>query len=129
MNALHIRPIAETPDSVTLSRADFEAIQELLEDAVDLADIEAVSRKLASGETETLPNIVVNRLLEGENPVAVMRQYRGLSAAALARSTGLSQSFLSEIETGRKRGGIDTLSQIAAALSVPLEIIVGPSDP
>ena len=30
MNALPIRPIAETPDSVTLSRVDFEAIAELV---------------------------------------------------------------------------------------------------
>jgi len=47
MNAFTIRPIAETPDSVTLSRADFEALQTLLEDAADLADIEAVSRRIA----------------------------------------------------------------------------------
>jgi DNA-binding XRE family transcriptional regulator len=125
MNALHIHPIAETPDSVTLSRADFEAIQGLLEDASDLADIEAVARKLDSGDAETLPNDVVNRLLDGENPVLVLRQHRGLSALALAQSAGLSQSFISEIEAGRKRGGIDTLNRIAAALSVPLDILVG----
>ncbi|MDG5493335.1 helix-turn-helix domain-containing protein [Niveispirillum sp. BGYR6] len=125
MNALHIRPIAETPDSVTLSRADFEAIQELLEDAADLADIEAVARKLDGGEAGTLPDNVVNRLLDGENPVLVLRQHRGLSALALAQAAGLSQSFISEIEAGRKRGGIDTLNRIAAALSVPLDMLVG----
>lgn len=125
MNALHIRPIAETPDSVTLSRADFEAIQELLEDASDLADIEAVARKLDSGDADTLPDNVVNRLLDGENPVLVLRQHRGLSALALAQAAGLSQSFISEIEAGRKRGGIDTLNRIAAALSVPLDMLVG----
>ena len=44
MNALPIRPIAETADSVTLSRADFETLAELVSDAQDLADADAVAR-------------------------------------------------------------------------------------
>ena len=41
MNALTIMPLAETPDSVTLRRVDFEALTDLLVDAQDLADADA----------------------------------------------------------------------------------------
>jgi antitoxin component HigA of HigAB toxin-antitoxin module len=128
MNALQICPIAETPDSVTLRRADFDAIRELLEDAADMTDIGAVCRKLDSGETGTLSAAVVNRLLDGEHPVTVLREYRGLSVSALAAAAGTSQSFVSEIEAGRKRGGVETLNRIARALSVPLDLLVPSTD-
>ena len=68
MNALPITPIAETADSVTLSRADFEALADLVTDAQDLADAEAVKARLAAGETEAFPFEVAERILEGERP-------------------------------------------------------------
>ncbi|HYE50241.1 MAG TPA: helix-turn-helix transcriptional regulator [Azospirillaceae bacterium] len=123
MKALSIRPIAETPESVTLSRADYEAIRDLLEDAADLADVEAVMRKMAAGETEAFPAEVVDRLLEGMNPVLVMRRHRGMTGAALSRAAGVSQSYLSEIEQGRKPGSLDAMRRLAAALRVPMELL------
>jgi hypothetical protein len=44
-----IKPIAETADTVTLSRADFEALQEALEDAADLAESRTVMARIAAG--------------------------------------------------------------------------------
>lgn len=124
MNALPIIPIAETTDSVTLTRADFDTLVELLTDAHDLADADAVKERLAAGETEAFPFEVAERLLDGAHPVAVFREHRGYTVRALAEVAGLSPSYLSEIETGRKPGGFDVMTRIAAALDVPLDLLV-----
>lgn len=123
MNALPIRPIAETPDSVTLSRSDFEALAELVADAQDLADVEAVKARLAAGETETFPFEVAERILDGEHPVTVFREHRQFTLRGLAEAAGLAPSYLSEIENQRKPGSFDAMGRIAAALNVPLDLL------
>jgi len=124
MNALPITPIAETADSVTLSRADFEALTELVADAQDLSDAEAVKARLAAGETETFPFEVAERILDGLHPVTVFREHRGLTARGLAEAAGVAPSYLSEIENARKPGSFDAMARIAAALKVPLDLLV-----
>jgi len=56
------------------------------------------------------------RLCEGAAVLAVWRGKRGLAQAALARRAGLSASYVAEIETGAKRGSVDALVKLAAAL-------------
>jgi len=123
MNALSIRPIAETSDTVTLSRADFEALAELVVDAQDMTNVEAVMARIAAGETEVFPFEVAERLLDGEHPVTVFREYRGHSIRGLAGSAGISPSYLSEIEAGKKPGSFDAMARIAAALEVQLDLL------
>lgn len=126
MNALPITPIAETADSVTLSRADFEALADLVADAQDLADADAVKARLAAGETEAFPFEVADRILDGEHPVAVFRAHRGLTARRLADAAGVAPSYLSEIENGKKPGSFDAMARIADALRVPLDLLARP---
>ena len=124
MNALPITPIAETADSVTLSRADFEALTELVADAQDLSDAEAVKARLAAGETEAFPFEIAERILDGGHPVTVFREHRGFTARGLAEAAGVAPSYLSEIENARKPGSFDAMARIAAALKVPLDLLV-----
>lgn len=44
-----------------------------------------------------------------------------MTLETLAGATGLSKPYLSQIETGKRVGGIDTLKLIAAALGVTLD--------
>ena len=126
MNALPITPIAETPDSVTLRRIDFEALAELVADAQDLADAEAVRTKLAAGETEVFPFDVAERILDGEHPVKVLREHRQCSLRGLAETAGISASYLSEIETRKKPGSFEAMAQLARALGVSLDLLMRP---
>lgn len=126
MNALPIRPIAETPDSVTLSRVDFEAIAELVADAHDLADAEAVKARLAAHETEVFPFEVAERMLDGDHPIKALREFRGETLRGLAETAGISASYLSEIETGKKPGSFEAMARIARALAVPLDLLALP---
>jgi transcriptional regulator with XRE-family HTH domain len=61
----------------------------------------------------------------GEHPVRAIRKYRGLTQMDVAKQAGLRQGYIADIEAGRKRGSTSSLKAIAAALAVPLDIIVG----
>ena len=61
------------------------------------------------------------RLLDGENPVRLWREKRGLSQRALARAARMQPGYLAEIETGRKPGSADALNRLSTALRVPMQ--------
>ena len=77
MNAIH--PIAQTDDTVTLRRADFEMMLEAVEDAEDIMALRTAAAHeteigTAAARADHLPVDVVLRLLAGEHPVRVWRQ-------------------------------------------------------
>ncbi len=77
--------------------------------------------KNGAGSAE-LPDDILQKLTLGqENPIKIIRKYRGLTQDELAAEAGISRPYLTEIETGRKEGSIRSLKSIAAALGVPLE--------
>ena len=54
------------------------------------------------------------------------RELRGLSANNLALQVGVSQSIISQIETGRVRASAELTRRIAEVLNVPVEFLVRP---
>lgn len=52
--------------------------------------------------------------------IKLRREQRGMSAAELARRSGLSKATLSGLESGRSNPTIDTLGAVAVALGIPL---------
>lgn len=110
---------------VILSEADYAALLCAAEDNADRETLARFRRALASGEEELIPSDVVDRLLRGENRIRVWREHRGLSAKTLAEAAGIAQPFLSQIETGRRDGTVETLRKIADALNVTLDDIAG----
>lgn len=111
-------------EMVVLSRHDYDELLEKAELAQDLAAVAEYRRKLATGEEEAIPEEFANRLIDGESPVKVYRELRGLTGKELAERTGISSAFLSEIENGKKDGGISTLKRIAQELKVTLDDLV-----
>ena len=96
--------------------------------ADELAEIEAQRDALAlrlamieDGEAERVPAELAHRLMKGEAPVRVWREYRGISLHALADHAGISPSMLSEIETGKKDGSVRTLAALAKSLGVDVD--------
>jgi DNA-binding Xre family transcriptional regulator len=92
----------------------------------DVRDYDAAMERIAAGE-ELVPAEVVYALLDGGNPIRVWREYRGLSQGELAAKAGISASYLSQLETGKRDGTMDVLQGIAAALDVGLEDLLGRS--
>ena len=115
-------------DTVTLSRAEYEALLDRLEDAEDslrLDEIEAREREpgAATAPVDYLPSEAVELLCAGEHPVRVWRKHRGLTREALAAASGVAPSYLTEIETHKKPGSFDALAKLAAALEISLDDI------
>ncbi len=121
-----IRPIAQTADTVTLSRADFEAMLEAVEDAEDIAALSvAEAREREQGKkaarADHLPVELVIRLIDGERPLRIWREQRGLSPQRLAEKAGISRSYLVEIESGKKPGSVVAYRKLSQALKVSID--------
>lgn len=55
--------------------------------------------------------------------IQLARSKRKLSQAALAKRVGISVSYLSLLERGRRDPPLSTLQRIAAGLAMPIEIL------
>ena len=108
------------PESVILSKNNYE---KLLQCKEDLADIQALKNYETSGE-EGFPSDVVKRLVDGENPIKVYRQYRGLTQLKLSERVGVQQSYITQLESGKKSGTVKVLKKIATALNLDLDDLV-----
>lgn len=110
-------------DTITIPRAEYQALLEARATLEDLAEAESVLGRIRAGE-ETFPADLVDRLIDGANPVAAFRDYRGLSQAALARKACVDRVQLHQIEKGEAVGSVQTLRKIADALDLTLDDIV-----
>jgi DNA-binding XRE family transcriptional regulator len=102
----------------------FERLREAAEMADDIATYDEVKRRLAAGEEELLPSDMVGRIIAGENRVRVWREHRGLSVSALADRAGIAQPYLSQIETGKREGTLQTMKKIADALKITVDDLI-----
>jgi hypothetical protein len=82
------------------------------------------ARKDITAGAPLLPKDVVDRLANGENPVRVLREWRDMGQVYLSFKAGLSQGYISDIETGRRNGTVAALRLIANTLKVPLDLLV-----
>jgi len=109
---------------VLLPRADYDRLVEASEQLADVTAYDEAKRRLAAGEDEMLPAAMVERLLAGENALRVWREHRGLSASELAARAGLSQAYVSQLETGKRDGSVAAMGALARALGVTLDDLV-----
>ncbi len=112
-------------DTVTISRVDYDAMQErlqayeaLLEELQDARDLAAAAERR---NDETIPFEMTERMLDGESPVRVWREHRGLTARSVAQKAGLSSPMMTAIETGKRIPSLPMARAIAAALDVGLD--------
>lgn len=105
---------------VVVPLADYEALL----DAADIAAADRIKANVAAGLDEVVPASLVYRIMDGESSIRVWREHRGLSAATLASRAGISAAYLSEIEGGKKTGGVATLRKLARALNVDIDDLV-----
>ncbi len=117
-------------DLVVITLSDYEALRaragdEASEDAMTARIIAATGAKIARGEDVALPAAVWAAIESGEHPIRAIRKYRGLTQIDVAEQARLRQGYIADIEAGKKTGSATSLKAIAAALRVPLDVIVG----
>lgn len=107
------------PAFVVLPIEERERILAAIEDADDVRLLDAARRYGG----EFVPAKVANAILDGANPIKVLREHRGLTQATLAKAAGRAPIYISQLETGVRRGSVKTLKAIAKALSVDWELL------
>lgn len=113
---------------VVVPRDDYDRLVDAAEELEDVAAFDAAMRRRAAGEDAAVPFEVVQRLSDGDNPVRVWREHRGLKVGELAARAGISQPYLSQIEAGKKDGTLKTMAAIARALDVDVDDLVVAED-
>ncbi len=115
----------DDPEYVVLPWHEYQVLVAAAEDAADRAALDDID---ADPSEEELPEALVRRIVGGENPVRVWREHRGMKGTELAAAAGIAQSYLSQIEGGKRQGSIGALRAIAAALGVTLDDIAPASE-
>jgi DNA-binding XRE family transcriptional regulator len=125
MNAPQIIKTPAGEELVILPKADYEALvhaaDEVMEDAADIAIYDA--RKADSVAAAPLPANISMAVLRGESRLRAVRKWRGLTQSELADRAGLTQGFLSDLESRRRTASADTAERLASALDVALSWI------
>jgi transcriptional regulator with XRE-family HTH domain len=109
-----------------LPRADYERLKKLADEATEdagTARLVARAKKEIAGGAALLPKEVVDRLASGENQIRVLREFRAYTQAELVVAVGITQGYLSDLETGKRKGPFELHQKIARALGVPFELL------
>lgn len=102
----------EDAELVALTREHYKELMERAEDAA------AVAAYRKTRNEEAFPAELLDRMLEGEKPIRVWRQHRGMTQQELATKIGISKSHLSEVESGKGEPSLKTLRAAARALDI-----------
>jgi plasmid stabilization system protein ParE/DNA-binding XRE family transcriptional regulator len=94
-----------------------------LEDEIDARTVAEFHEAYTAGREFLVPDEIMRRELAGESPVKLWREHSGLTQQELAKRAGISKPYLSQIETGKRQGTVETLSAIARSLDVPLDVL------
>jgi len=111
-------------DMVTIPREEYERLLEAAEDLADMAAYHRIKADIAAGREELIPSEFADRIIDGESPLRVYREYRGLTQAALAEAAGVNRVQIADIESRRKSGSIDTVRKLAEALRLTIDDLV-----
>lgn len=87
----------------------------------DVAAYNNAMQEFKKSGAKALPLALTKRIIKGEHPVRVYREFRNMTHAALAEKAGISSQYIHLIEAGKRKGSIVTLEKIADALGITLE--------
>ena len=113
------------PEWAVIPYDEYERLLEETEMLYDVRAYDEAKRTIAEGE-ELIPSEVTYAIVDGVNPVRVWREHRGLTQAELAEAAGISVPYLSQIESGKRRGSAKVLAAIAKRLGMSLDDLVRP---
>ena len=105
-------------ESITLTRKEYDA---LIERNRELEDRLAA---LGADDGVLVPQEVALAIIDGKRPIPAFRDHQGVTLQQLSDRTGLTVSYLSEIERGRKPGSASALARIARALDTTIDVLV-----
>lgn len=112
------------PEWAVIPYKEYQRLVAEAEMLQDVRDYDEIKLALANGEEELVPGEVTYALLDGGNPIRVWREYRGLTQQQVADEAGISKPYLSQLESGQRKGTTEVLAGVAKALNVLLDDLV-----
>jgi DNA-binding XRE family transcriptional regulator len=112
------------PEYAVLPYEDYLQLVEQADMLQDLRDYDRIKAEVENGDEETIPAEVAYALADGENPVKVLREYRGFTQAQLSSAAGISTPYLSQIESGKRKASTRVLVAIAGLLNMTLDDLI-----
>ena len=112
------------PEWAVIPFSEYEKLQEALEDAEDIKDIEKNVKAIQDGTEIAIPGEVTFAILDGTNPIRAWREYKHIKMNELAKNVGISSAYLSQIENNKRNPTIDTLRNIAKELAIDIEVLI-----
>ena len=117
----------EKGEIAILPRKEYEVLAAKAAEAdedIGSARLVARARKEIAAGTPLIPKKVVDRIANGENPLRVLREWRDMTQLELSSKTDIGQGYMSDLESGRRKGTTTALKKIATAMNVPLDLLV-----
>lgn len=102
------------PAFVVLSIDDYNAL---------ISDEAIAEQAREEDDGQRFPAAIVDRLLQDENALKVMREWQNMTQDELAEAANLSKNFISMLETGRRPLTNKTASQLAEVLNVDMDVL------
>ncbi len=112
------------PEWAIIPYSEYEKIQEALEDAEDIKDIEKSLQAVQEGGEAIIPGEITFSIIDGIHPARAWREYRKIKMNELAKMAGISAAYLSQIENGKRNPTIDKLKAIAEALGIEVDMLI-----
>lgn len=108
--------------AVILSLNTYKKMQEKIE---ELEDIENYIKVIKDQDDEVLPYELVEALIIGEeSKIKIMRKYRRMTINELAKKVDITESYLSQIESGKRNGTIEIYKKLSKALEIDIDNII-----
>jgi DNA-binding XRE family transcriptional regulator len=112
------------PEWAIIPFKEYLKLQDALEDAEDIRDIERSVKAIQDGEEVTIPGEVTFAIVEGTNPIRAWREYKKIKMNELSKKAGISPAYLSQIENDKRNPTIDTLKTIARELDIDIDMLI-----
>jgi DNA-binding XRE family transcriptional regulator len=112
------------PEFAVLPIMEYRGLLQRIEELEDARDFRAYKANPA----ESFPSEVVDRLLDGENPIKVWREYRGITQSQLAEKAGVTVAHISQLESGKRDCSVKLLRALATVLDVDMEMLLGQAE-
>ncbi|MYC33386.1 MAG: helix-turn-helix transcriptional regulator [Chloroflexi bacterium] len=104
-------------ETVTISRAEYDAL------VAHNAELKEYIAALQADDGSRIPHPVALAVIRGDSPLSAFRKHRGLTLRQLAESSGVTASYISEIERGIKPGSMSALARLANALNTTIDAL------
>ncbi len=111
-------------DMAILPRKDYEELLQRLADFEENEEDVALYDARKAALNPALPPEVSERMLKGDSLLKAIRHWKDMTQMQVEFKTDVAQGYLSDLESGRRKGTDETLRKLAALYDVPSEWLI-----